>query len=194
MEIQRGVRWRVGLLVLTIALAPACIEVARTPAGSATASAQRAAASSPAASTSPVRSELGSRLGVIVLGETAADVQARLGRPDTVAITHGIGSAEWVYQGRYLVRFHGTTSAPRDVWQIIAYPGSGAKTDEGFAVGETEDRFLKIYAGWATRRFFPSPDPTTTDQVEVTGDRAVLLAGFDSSGAASWLNLRRAGS
>lgn len=140
---------------------------------------------------SPSRPQtLGPKLGPVEIGASAQDVENALGRPTSVTITHGIGSAEWIYDGRFVVRLRGTREVPRDVWHVIAYAPSAATTVEGFRVGGTKAEFQRMYASFRLETFMDPGGPTPQDQVEATDGKLVLLANFGPEGRATYLSLK----
>lgn len=142
---------------------------------------------------------LGSTLGGIRLGASPDDVVRALGHPDRRS---GEGT-QWVYERGQWVLFSGRSLDPSSVVvSILAWRGSGARTEEGFNVHDGDrDWFRAVYSGsdLAER---PPLGPANSERfppfrvIDVTGrDRdgqtVQLRARFAGEGRAESLELSR---
>jgi hypothetical protein len=123
------------------------------------------------ATTPTVVGALGNQLGAAALGDSEAQVVAKLGRPSRETITHGIGSPRWEYDGGYVIDFSGTD---RRVWQILVQAPAVAATGEGFALRDTDGAFRSVYAGFHVQEFVLSGNL----QLQVATSEETLVAGF----------------
>lgn len=124
---------------------------------------------------------LGTRLGTIALGMTAAEVRAALGDPTETTVTHGLGTPEWHYAIGVWVFLRGSASDPGVVWQIRVTAPFDRATAEGVRIGSTESEAKAIYPA------APSPDP---DQLQIRdGANTTLGVHFDSTRHVDWIIL-----
>ena len=124
------------------------------------------------ATTPTVGGALRNQLGAAALGDTEAQVIAKLGRPSRETITHGIGSPRWEYDSGYVIGFSAGTD--RRVWLILVQPPAVAATAEGFALGDTDDAFRSVYAGFHVQEFLLSGNL----QLQVATSDEILIAEF----------------
>jgi hypothetical protein len=158
------------LLYLVLALAACAPTVIATKALTPTNS-QPTASPKSSATTPPAGGALGNQLGAAALGDSEAQVIAKLGRPSRETITHGIGSPRWEYDSGYVIEFSGTD---RRVWLILVQPPAVAATAEGFALRDTDDAFRSVYAAFHVQEFLLSGDL----QLQVATSDETLVAGF----------------
>ena len=111
------------LILVGVACAPTVIATkALTPTNS-----QPTPSPTSSAASSSARA-LGNQLGAAALGDSEAQVIAKLGRPSRETITHEIGSPRWEYDSGYVIDFSGTD---RRVWQILVQGPAVAATAQG---------------------------------------------------------------
>jgi hypothetical protein len=159
------------LLYLVLALAACAPTViatkALTPTNSQPTASPQSSATMPA-----VGGALGNQLGAAALGDSEAQVIAKLGRPSRETITHGIGSPRWEYDSGYVIGFSAGTD--RRVWLILVQPPAVAATVEGFALRDTDDAFRSVYAAFHVQEFLLSGNL----QLQVATSDETLVAGF----------------
>ena len=119
-----------------------------------------------------VSGALGNQLGAAALGDSEAQVIAKLGRPSRETITHGIGSPRWEYDSGYVIGFSAGTD--RRVWLILVQPPAVAATAEGFALGDNDDAFRSVYAGFHVQEFLLAGNL----QLQVATSDEILVVGF----------------
>jgi hypothetical protein len=155
------------LILVVVACAPTVIATkALTPTNS-----QPIPSPKSSATTSTVGGALGKGLGAAALGDSEAQVIAKLGRPSRETITHGIGSPRWEYDSGYVIDFSGTD---RRVWQILVQAPAIAATGEGFALRDTDGAFRSVYAGFHVQEFLLAGNL----QLQVATSDETLVAGF----------------
>ena len=155
------------LILVGVACAPTVIATkALTPTN-----AQPTLSPKSSATTPTVGAALGNQLGAAALGDSEAQVIAKLGRPSRETITHGIGSPRWEYDSGYVIEFSGTD---RRVWQILVQGPAVAATAEGFALRDTDDAFRSVYAAFHVQEFLLSGNL----QLQVATSDETLVAEF----------------
>lgn len=173
------------MLSIRIAIAASCLLVL---AGVTCQEPSRAAMSGATPNTTPSatasrQSVLGGSLGPIRIGATAAEVVAAAGQPTVKTVAHGLGTPQWEYGTALVVQLRGDPTQPGPVWQVTAYLGSQAKTEEGFVVGDTRAMFQKAYAGYPLR--------VLSNQLEASdGTGASLTVDFDQGGVSTFAVLK----
>jgi hypothetical protein len=160
-------RLLLSLILVGVACAPTVMATkALTPTDS-----QPAPSPKSSAASSSVGGALGNQLGDAALGDSEAQVIAKLGRPSRETITHGIGSPRWEYHSGYVIDFSGTD---RRVWQILVQGPAVAATGEGFALRDTDGAFRSVYAAFHIEEFLVSGNL----QLQVATPDETLVAGF----------------
>ena len=160
-------RLRLYLILVGVACAPTVIATkALTPTNSQPTPSPTSSATTPTAGGS-----LGKQLGAAALGDSEAQVIAKLGRPSRETITHGIGSPRWEYDSGYVIGFSATD---RRVWLILVQPPAVASTAEGFALRDTDDAFRSVYAAFHVQEFLLSGNL----QLQVATSDETLVAEF----------------
>jgi hypothetical protein len=140
---------------------------------------------SPTASKSSPRTgnALGHQLGAVTLGDSEAQVLAKLGQPSRTTITRGIGSPRWEYDSGYVIDFVGSTQT---VWQIQVRAPAIAATQEGFTLRDTEGAFRAAYSAFQLHDFMVDGEL----QLQISTSTEVLIAGFGPDRRSDFILLR----
>lgn len=124
---------------------------------------------------------LGTRLGTIALGMTAADVRAALGTPTETTVSHGLGTPEWHYANGVWIFLRGSTNDPGVVWQIRVMAPFDRATAEGVRVGATESE---------ARATYPAATSPDADQLQIRdGANTTVDVHFDGTRHVDWIVL-----